>query len=88
MLTRSMSVRKQAHLLLQRQRAVDGGEDMAAAGVVLERHAGDMKILAERRERALPVRAITLAHRAPVARLAFQHVQRTGNAFRWRRAPP
>ena len=66
--------RKHAHLLLQRQRAVDGGEDMAAAGVVLERHAGDMKILAERRQRPLPVRAITLAHRAPVARLAFQHV--------------
>ena len=66
--------RKHAHLLLQRQRTVDRGEDMATAGVVLERHAGDMKILPERRERPLPVRPITLTHGAPVARITFQHI--------------
>jgi hypothetical protein len=34
-----------AHLILQRERAVDGRERMAAAGVVLERHARDVEVV-------------------------------------------
>ena len=71
-----------AHLRLQRERAVDGGEGVAAAGVVLDRHAGDVEVLAERGERALPVGP---AGPSPIARpkpaSPSMHVERTGDAL-------
>ena len=45
----SMSSGRRFMLLLQRERAVDRGEGVAAARVVLERHARDVEVLAERR---------------------------------------
>src|SRR5205814_9770853 len=66
--------RPQAHLRLEGERAVDGGEGMPAAGVVLERHARDVKVAAQRGERLLPVRAVR--HRAPETGLAFDDIGR------------
>src|SRR5439155_632408 len=71
--------RPQAHLRLEGERAVDSGEGMPAAGVVLERHARDVEVAAQRGERLLPVR--TVCHRAPEAGLAFDDIERAGDAF-------
>ncbi len=64
---------------LQFERTVDGGEGVSAAGVVLEGHAGDVKIRAERGCRLVPVGAV--AHGAAEAGFALEHVERTGYAF-------
>ena len=62
-----------------RERAIDGGKRMAAAGVVLERHAADVEVAAERGQCPGPVGVV--AHRAPVARFAFDHVERSCDAL-------
>ena len=67
-----------AELSLQRQRTIDGGKGVAATSVVLEGHARDMKIAAERGDRCLPVWSI--AHGATQAGVAFQNIQRPGDA--------
>ena len=71
--------RRDLHAALQRQRAVDGGEGMAAAGVVLEGHAANVECLAQRRKTLIPIRPVR--HRAAEARVALDHVQRPGDAF-------
>src|SRR6266850_938168 len=70
---------REAQFVFQRERAIDGGEGVAAAGVVLERHARDVEVAPEPGERLLPVGVV--AHRAAEARFAFHHVERAGDAF-------
>ena len=68
-----------AHPRFQRKGAVDGGEGVAAAGVVLESHLRDVEVLVQRGERALPVRVA--AHRPTEARFAFHDIERSGQAL-------
>src|SRR5882762_9958027 len=71
--------RLDAHLRPEGERAVDGGEGMPAAGMVLERHARDVEVATQRGERLFPVR--TVCHRAPEPGLAFDDIERAGGAF-------
>jgi hypothetical protein len=66
--------RSDAHARLEGKRAVDRGERVAAARVVLERHPGDVEIAAERGKRVRPVGIAT--HGATEARVTLEHVER------------
>jgi hypothetical protein len=72
--------RGHAHFLLQRERAVDRGEGVAATGVVLEGHLADVEVFTQRRQRALPIGPF--AHRPSEPGFAFDDVERPGDAFR------